>query len=222
MSDGTVKVSLGEMIASSSQLARVHFLALLVYVAALTVIGAALDMLPRGGGSAGNIGSFLAGYFLYEYLLRKEGLMAAGRTGRSIWSYLGVSLLTGIATALGFVLLIVPGLILAARWSIAPGIVVAEGRPVTQAMSASWAATRASQWSIVALYVILGLVVFVPGILLGVGLGFAEALESDATFGVALLTNLFAQVFTAGGFVIGVAIMQSLYRGTDELEAVFA
>jgi hypothetical protein len=224
MSDGTVKLSLGELIGTASHLARVHFLALLVYIGALTVIGAGLDMLPRGGGTAGNIGSVIAGYFLYEHLLRKEGLMAAGRTERSIWSYVGVSILTGIAIALGFILLIVPGLILAARWSIATGIVVAEGRPATQAMSTSWAATRASQWSIVALYAIYGLAVFVPAILLGAGLGLFGALESESeiAFGSALLTNLFAQVFTAGGFVIGVALMQGLYRGTDELEAVFA
>lgn len=222
MSDGTAKVSVGEIIAACSQLVRTHFLVLAIYVASLAVIGSALDMLPRAGSSAGNIGSFVAGYFLYEHLLRQEGLMAAGRTGRSFWSYLGVGILTGIAAGLGFILLIVPGLILAARWSIATALVVAEGQPATQAMSASWAATRASQWSIVGLYVIFGLAVLVPGILLAGGLGMATAMNNDASFGLALVSNLFAQVFTAGGFVIGVALMRALYRGIDNLEGVFA
>jgi hypothetical protein len=83
-------------------------------------------------------------------------------------------------------------------------------------------ATRASQWTIVLLYVIGGLVVFIPGIVLGAGLGLATAFESDLAFGSALLANLFAQAIAAGGFVIGGAIMRGVYGGTDKLEAVFA
>lgn len=225
MSDGVKKLSLGELIGSASQLVRDHFLVLIAYIVPLTIVGAGLDMLPSGGTLAGNIATFIAGYFLYEHLLRKEGLMSEGHIGRSFGAYLGVSILTGLATVLGFVLLVVPGLILMARWSIASGIVVAEGRSTTDAMAASWAATRASQWTIVLLYVIFALVVLLPAILLVVGLGIAEVVgTADTAMSVTgvLIGNLFAQVIGAGSFVIGVAIMQGVYRGTDELESVFA
>jgi hypothetical protein len=137
MPDAAAKLSLGELIGTASRLVRDHVVALLAYIVPLTVVGAGLDMLPTGGSAIANLGSFIAGYFLYEHLLRREGLLAPNRTGRSFWPYLGVAILTGLATMLGFVLLIVPGLILMARWSIASALVVAEGRSTTEAMAAS-------------------------------------------------------------------------------------
>lgn len=222
MADGTAKLSLGELIAMSSRLARKHVLALLVYIVPLTLLGTGLDTAGGSGTLLANIVIFIAGYFLYEHLLRKEGLMSESRTGRSFGAYLGVSILAGLATIVGLVLLIVPGLIFMARWSIATGIVVAEGRSVTAAMRASWVATRASQWTIVLLYVTVGLVIFVPSMVLGIGVEFFTAGGRADALGSAFVTNLFAQILSAVGFVIGVAIMQGVYTGTDELESVFA
>lgn len=222
MADGSVKVSLGELIAISIRLVRDHFLALLAYIAPLTVIGALLDTMSSGGTAIANIATFIAGYFLYEHLLRKEGLVAPGRTGRDIGAYLGVTILTGIAIVLGLIQLIVPGLILMARWSIATGIVIAEGQSVTAAMRSSWDATRASRWTIVLLYVIFGLVAFVPAIVLGAALGFFAPTETDTSFGGGVLLNLLAQTMGAGSFVIGVAIMHGVRSGIEELESVFA
>jgi hypothetical protein len=53
------------------------------------------------------------------------------------WTLLGVSLLGGILTALGFII-IVPGILMAIRYTVAPMAVVVEGQGVTGALSRAW------------------------------------------------------------------------------------
>ena len=66
-----------------------------------------------------------------------------GRMGsRGFGTYFGLSFLTGIAIGAGFLLLIVPGLYLWARWAPAYGFALAEDMDVSTAMGESWDATR--------------------------------------------------------------------------------
>jgi hypothetical protein len=80
-------------------------------------------------------------YVVFRLLLRREGMVA--REG-SFASYFGVSLLTGLAVLAGLLLLIVPGFYLMGRWSVASAMVVAQGLQTTDAMRASWRATKAA------------------------------------------------------------------------------
>ena len=61
---------------------------------------------------------------------------------RGFGTYFGLSFLTGIAIGAGFLLLIVPGLYLWARWAPAYGFALAEDMDVSTAMGESWDATR--------------------------------------------------------------------------------
>jgi hypothetical protein len=66
---------------------------------------------------------------------RTGGLLRA--TWKRAGALLGVSLLTGIGVALGLFLLVVPGLILFTRWSLAVPAVMLEGRSPRDAMRRS-------------------------------------------------------------------------------------
>jgi hypothetical protein len=60
-----------------------------------------------------------------------SALMGRGR--ERFWPLLGASIIYGLGVAFGLLLLIVPGLILAARWSLLAPLVVLEEQPVAEA-----------------------------------------------------------------------------------------
>jgi hypothetical protein len=217
MFEEAIKISLGELIGSASRIARNHILVLAVYIVSLTVVGTILEL--TNDTTVNVIVRSIAGYFLYKHLLRKSGLLPDDRTGGMFWGYLGVSLLTGLATALGILLLIVPGLILMARWSIASGLVICEGRSVIAAMKASWTMTRASQWTIVQAYLVLGSVTLVPMFMIAI----AAELGGVGTYGDGLaFASFVTQIASVGSFALSAATMLAGHRATDRLNAVFA
>jgi hypothetical protein len=66
---------------------------------------------------------------------------------------LGVSLLTGIGVGVGLFLLVVPGLILFTRWSLAVPAVMLEGRAPRDAMRRSADLVRGHGWQVFAVFV---------------------------------------------------------------------
>jgi membrane-anchored glycerophosphoryl diester phosphodiesterase (GDPDase) len=127
-------------------------------------------------------------------------------------------LLTGIVTGLGFLLLVIPGIYLAVRFSLV-GPVAADhrARGVGGIISASWAITKGHVWpltlyyflvmvALIVIYTIIamvlgGIAAFIPGI--GVTLG----VMIDAA-----LTTIFTVVF--------LAISTAVYRQLVSLESV--
>jgi hypothetical protein len=71
---------------------------------------------------------------------------------RSSWSRLGslvgLSVLTGIGVGLGFLLFVVPGVILAVRWALAAPIVMLEGKGARAAMGRSRELVRGHGWAV--------------------------------------------------------------------------
>jgi hypothetical protein len=68
-----------------------------------------------------------------------------------------VAILTSIGTILGFVVFVIPGLILVARWSVAWTVVVSEGKSPLGAMGRSATLARGYSWQIFVV-VILGMI----------------------------------------------------------------
>ena len=72
------------------------------------------------------------------YLGEEPNWRASLRFGLSkFWTLLGVSFLGGLLTVLGFVI-IVPGILMAIRYTVAPMAVVVENQGVTRALSRAW------------------------------------------------------------------------------------
>jgi len=128
----------------------------LIYFAALTVINGAITyftlamIAPLQALAIGllkMVVGIVAGYLLLDAMVRKTGLRS-GKGEDVFLTFFGLSLLSGLAVLVGFVLLIIPGLFLIARWSIAQPLVVARGDGVMQAFGESWARTRGNEFQI--------------------------------------------------------------------------
>jgi hypothetical protein len=90
------------------------------------------------------------------------------------WPLVAVSILFGIALAIGFILLIIPGLILLVIWSVVAPVTVLERPGVFAAFGRSQELVRGNGWNVFAVIVLVFLAVVVIGIGAGViasGLG---------------------------------------------------
>ena len=126
----------------------------------------------------------IAASFLYTgYVVKLVQDVRDGRLDQSVGGlfsaaapYLGTlvlnGILAGIAIAIGFVLLVVPGLILITIWAvIAPSIVV-EGQGVFEAFGRSRELVRGEGWTVFAIIVLAYIAVFAVGFI-GGSIGFA-------------------------------------------------
>lgn len=90
------------------------------------------------------------------------------------WPLVAVSILFGIGLAIGFVLLIIPGLILLVLWSVVAPVTVLERPGVFAAFRRSRELVRGNGWNVFGVIVIVFVVVFVISIVAGLaasGLG---------------------------------------------------
>ena len=98
---------------------------------------------------------------LYVIFLRgNQTIGQAISTGLKLFiTYFLVAVLTAIAVAFGFVLLIIPGIYFAVKFSLAPAALAAEHitNPIA-AMKRSWAATKGNSLRIFFLLLIVGIV----------------------------------------------------------------
>lgn len=89
---------------------------------------------------------------------------------RLFWRYVGVSILTALAVIGGFILLVIPGIIWAIKYSFSQLILIdTNGRPVAS-MKESGAITKGHKWKLLGFYLVLMLVNLLGLIALGVGL----------------------------------------------------
>ena len=87
---------------------------------------------------------------------RPDGLVQA--TWNRAGALVGVSLLTGIGVGIGLFLLVVPGLLLFTRWSLAVPAVMLEGRTPRAALRRSTELVRGHGWSVFAVFVVVTLI----------------------------------------------------------------
>lgn len=140
-------------------------------VGSLASIGFGFNIDPADGVFAGlfQIGvgvlSIVASYLLLARLLESQGRLPVRQT--RIWAYIGLSILSVLGYMLGFLLLIIPGLILLVRWSATSGYLIERRLGVIDCMTASWDATRGSSWPIF----LAGLVLFLGLMVIGGAIG---------------------------------------------------
>ncbi|MEK7116658.1 MAG: hypothetical protein AAB837_00645 [Patescibacteria group bacterium] len=89
---------------------------------------------------------------------------------KTFWRYLGVSILMSLAVLGGLILLIIPGIIWAVRFSFSPIIVVDTKLGPVASMKESYAITKGSFWHLFFFWIVLALVNLLGLILFGVGL----------------------------------------------------
>lgn len=139
---------------------------------------------------------------------------------------IGVALLIGIGSALGMLLLVVPGVILWLGWSVAIPVLVGERGGVFESMRRSRTLTRGSRWAIFALFLILVLVVWIVQIVVGLVGGLTVAF-AGAYLGTALASGVASGLSTVLMTTAAATLYVELRRvkdgtGIDELARIFA
>lgn len=91
------------------------------------------------------------------------------RHARYFWRYLIVSILYGLLVGLGLILLIVPGIYFALKYSFAPILVLDKDTKIMEAFSQSGMLTVGVKWKLLGFYIVAALVSLLGFLALGVG-----------------------------------------------------
>lgn len=156
-----------------------HFLliAFVIYVGA-AIIAALLGLAGGVGLFLGWIITLIAAFLVQAALVKavqdvRDGRvdLNLGETVSAVVPYVlpvaAASILAGIGIAIGFVLLIVPGLILLTFWSLIVPSIVIGGEGVFSSFSKSWRTVRGYAWHVFGTYVLVFLILIVFNIVLG-------------------------------------------------------
>lgn len=240
------KLGFGEVVEGTMAVIQRNWPPILTYLALFTVVGTAVEwgslkfadtlsgllegfgiiqaMLGIGAGLAGLVifvMAIIAQYFLWEALLRREGLGREFARHRYL-AFFGQLILLAIATAFGYLLLIVPGLVFTVRWSLAPALLIGENQGVVQAMGNSWETIRGNTTPIAFTY----LVGAVGVILISGGAGYSSAWDGtgETAFNLFSITvgQLASHVGTALAIALGVFLFQRFYGSQAHVSEVFA
>lgn len=155
-----------------------------------------------------------------------ESFAAAGRV---LLPLIGLSILLGIGVALGFVLLIIPGLILMLMWSVAVPALVVERAGVMAAFRRSAELTKGARLKIFAMFLVIGVIFVLLSYLFRlVGMGMYS---TNSITGLTVGSIVGSLVVSTIGNVLWGTIQPSLYvelrqskegASIESLENVFA
>ncbi len=184
----------------------------------LSGVGIAFDMAPPEVMALAIFGTSIAGfaaqYILTRRVMRRDGLLMAGAAG-AVAAMFGLGIVSNLAIGLGFLLLVVPGWWLAARWIAAVPVLFAEEPGVMAALDISAARMR----PMVPAAMVAILIVYLPFVV-ATGLFILEGEGQVATSAAeSVLTNLAMSVSQVGAWYLAVAA----YRLTrpESIDAVF-
>ena len=116
-----------------------------------------------------------------------------------------VGIVAGIGVAIGFVLIIIPGLILITIWSVAAPVVVLENPGGLRALGRSRELVRGNGWSVFG-------VIFVLVIGVGIVAAIIEAIGDSGGTGVGIVVRVIVQILTAPAG--GAGGLRALLRAT--------
>jgi hypothetical protein len=132
---------------------------------------------------------------------------------RAFLPLLVVSILFALAVAVGVVLLVVPGVMIACAWSVAVPALVAERTRLRDAFGRSADLTRGNRWRIFALFIFVGLAIVVISAISGAliaatGLTGVRVEENQALAPAAIILGTLAETI---GTLIGATGISVLY-----------
>jgi hypothetical protein len=105
---------------------------------------------------------------------------------------IGVGILAGIAIGIGFLLLVVPGLILLTIWAVIAPVIVVERSGVMDSFGRSRELVRGNGWQVFGvIFVVFLITASVAGVLGAIGAGISDSV------GIRILVNLIASTLTA-------------------------
>jgi hypothetical protein len=153
----------------------------IAFVVSLVISLISLGLSAAGGAFGALSGALVSivGAFLIQAAL-VEGIadvrdgradLTLGQTLARAWprigTILGVAIVAGVAIGIGFILIVIPGLILLTLWSVAVPAAVLEQHGVIESLGRSRALVRGYGWTVFGVILITFLVDFVVSLILG-------------------------------------------------------
>ena len=123
-----------------------------------------------------------------------------------------VAIVAGAGVVLGFVLLIVPGLVLITIWSVAAPVVVLERPGGLRALGRSRSLVRGNGWPVFVVILVLGILVVVLGAAI-------ELAAESASSGLGVVARVLIGVLTAPLSALAAAVLYFELRGASVGEA---
>ncbi|HZO93223.1 MAG TPA: hypothetical protein VFB22_05595 [Candidatus Baltobacteraceae bacterium] len=161
-------------------------------------------------------------YAVFQYLRgRTVGIGETMGLGlRRALPVLGTALIVGIATGIGLVFFIIPGLLVSVACAVANPACVVEGLNPIDSIGRSWELTKGYRWSVFGMYVVIG----IAGMLASGVIAAWQHPETASTY--LILQYVESVVFTTYGAVVSVIIYHDLRvvkEGVDidQIAAVF-
>ncbi|MXO58407.1 hypothetical protein GRI89_02450 [Altererythrobacter salegens] len=188
-----------------------------IFIIALTIINgvvayytventAVLQALAKSG--INFVVGVVAAYQLLEALLRKTGNKPAG--GDDVFlAYCGLSVLYTLGVLAGFILLILPGLFVMARWIIAQPLLLSRRGGVVDSLKESWERTSGSEFPILVAMLSLVFSLIIVSALAG------YLFEQTDPIGIGI-SQLAASCMSAVSMAMGVAIFQQIVVARDK------
>ena len=124
---------------------------------------------------------------------------------------IGFGILAGIGIAIGFVLIIIPGLILLTFWSVGAPAIVVEGVGPIDAFGRSWRLVRGEAWSVFGVLLLVFLIVVIAQAILG-------AIGVAIGAGGFIVAAIVAAAITAPVYALAVSVLFFDLGGGSEVE----
>ena len=150
------QLKVGTIIDKALAVVELNAKPVLVFVAVFTAVNIAITYMSlsltaiteqAGVGLAKFAVAITAAYLLLDTMVRRTGLRT--RTSADVFfPFIGLSILYILGVYAGFIALVLPGLVVMARWSIAQPLLVARGEGVTKSLGESWERTRGNEFPI--------------------------------------------------------------------------
>lgn len=218
MTAHSAEITTGNLVRQTGVLFRTSLVKTAIVGGISMLGGLAVDLSGPGDGAAAlnlllSFVLFFLQYWLIATLLDERGLNHSN--GGRLIRYFGLNLVMTIAVLLGLALIVIPGLILAARWAVAAPLQIGSERSIVRSLRESWQATNGHVVAILGAF----MVVYLPPILLFLGGAVTiDVLRLDLA-GIAMM-NLGYTIWLIGGCYLSVALYL-LIGAPVTLSAVF-
>lgn len=188
-----------------------------------TVAYTALDLAPFATGSSKQLPIFLyslVGMFLSMVSVRTAWRALSGQAAVNslpIGGYFIAGSISGIATLIGFVLLILPGCYLLGRWSLFLVILQGEGASGIDSLKRSWLLTE-RDWLAGTFILIISAVAGLAGAAIGV---MVEGQGTTTVISAVVVGNGIAVAASVWGSIATVALYRDVTGSVDQIDQIF-
>ncbi|MEP3050164.1 MAG: hypothetical protein ABJP48_02255 [Erythrobacter sp.] len=161
----------------------------------------------------------IAQYALWQSVMHNEQLGNNYADARYL-AFAGQSILAVIGTGFAMLLLIIPGIILASRWSLAPALLIGNNEGAIDALGKSWDAVRGNTVPVALAYTAGAVGLSLVSYLFYPAAGF-QGSSSVMSLVITIASHLVSNVGTVLLVAIGVYLFSVFFSSNDAITEVF-